>query len=439
MEESMRRLLYYTVSFAVIFGSFFGVLKAADYAGFNDSKAVNRYTMHEYYEQDNIDVLFLGSSQAFYSVDCGIMDEKLGKNTFVLGTGSQRLNLTAFLLKDAAARYDLEHVYVYLSYRQAAGTFEKGSLEEVVYITDGLRSVPDKLMLTTKLLTPELYMNALLPVRRNLDALFKPKSVASTLSIKSTSDYKNYNGQNIVPSYMGKGHFEGTKVVEQGTMVSVFTPDPLSIDSITDTWRESFKEIVDFCEKEGIDLTFFAPPISSCVLLALENQDSLIQEVNSMLEGTDFEFVDFSLLKKEYWPDDSGLFNDTTHVNKTGSEIFSELFADYINGDLSTDEIFYGSVRERFEDLDPAFYGASTKSCSLPEGPGKEYHLLGNPAEKMEYKVDLDSGDGQIIPLQDYDKNDRINISNGNTGFLKVSARLEGEEEPFSEVEIELQ
>ena len=442
MEENMRRLLYYAAAFAVICGSFFGFMKTADYIGYDDARTVRRYTFHDYYEQDdNIDVLFLGSSQTYYSVDCGIMDEKLKKNTFNLGTSSQRLTLTAYLLKDAAKRYDLDHVYVYLGYRQARNTREKIALQDLVYVTDSLRSIPDKCMLIGKYTKPDEYMNAFIPVRRNLETLFDPETIGYNLSIKSTDVYKNYIGTAMFPGpeyYYGKGHVAGTNAIEDGTMVSQFTADPVDLEKITDIWKDSLQDIIDFCKTEDIDLTFFAPPLSSCVLLALEEQDSFIQEVNELIEGTGFEFVDFSLLKKEYWPDTSELFNDDTHLNQTGSERFTGLFADYINGELSTDEIFYGSVRERFENLDPAFYGVSVKDCTLPEGPGTEYHLIGNPAGQLEYKVELVPGDGQIIELQDYDKNDRIFINEGTPGILRVSARLTGDTKILSESEISI-
>ena len=439
MEEYMRRFLYYAVAFAVICGVFFGFLKAADYAGVNDAESVRRYTFHDYYAQENIDVLFIGSSQAFFSVDCGIMDEKLEKNTFDMGSASQRLNLTSFLLKDAAKRYDLDHVYIYLGYRQAKYTSDKVGSTILSYISDGLRSMPDKLRLIIRYTEPDQYMNLLLPVRRNLKALFSPNTVMATLRVKSGDAYRNYDSAAFITgseTYGGKGHVMGNTSVEDGTLVSTFTPYPLKISAITDTWKSALQEIVEFCKAEDIDVTFFAPPLSSCVLLAMKDQDSFIREVRSMLEGTGFEYVDFSLLKEEYWPDTSTIFQDGLHLNQSGAEIFTKVFADYINGEIAEDEIFYGSVEERFKNLDPAFYGASVRETKRK---GTEYHLIGNPAEKIEYKVDLEPGDGQVIPLQDFDKNDCIYINDGTPGVLRVSARLEGETEVLSESVIELE
>ena len=436
----MRRLLYYAAALIVICGSFIFTLKAADYLGTNDSTSIRRYTFHDYYEQDDIDVLFLGSSQVFFSIDCGIMDEKLGKSTFDLGTASQRLNMSSVLLKDAVRRYHPEQVYVYLGYRQSTGTKEKNDINNLVYVTDNLRSLPEKYMMIIKQLNPDEYMNAILPVRRDLEALFDPETLAATLAVKSTEAYKNYDACQFVqnPAYAGKGHVAGERSVEDGSMLSVYTPYPINTGSCTDTWKRSIKEIIDFCSAEGIGLTFFAPPLPSCDLLALENQDALIQEINTLIAGTGVTFVDFSLLRKEYWPDTSALYHDDTHLNQVGAERFTEIFADYINGDLSADEIFYGSVTERFEDLDPAFYGASTRDIHSEEAPGKEYHLIGNPAGQIEYKVDLYPGDDQVIELQDFNKNDRIFINKGTPGSLKVYARLEGNTDILAEAEIRL-
>ena len=67
----------------------------------DDVKSYTRVMMHELYEQNEIDTLFIGSSHCYRSINTEIADELLQSNTFNAGTSSQTLLDTWYLLQEA--------------------------------------------------------------------------------------------------------------------------------------------------------------------------------------------------------------------------------------------------------------------------------------------------------------------------------------------------
>ena len=424
----MKNVIRHVIAFLAVLLCTLGFIRLARYMAVNDSHSVRRLTINEYYDQDNIDILFAGSSQVFNSIDTQILDEKLGKNTYALGTSSQRLNLTRFLVKDAIGNNDLEHVYVYLGYKQGRYTRPKYSdLSNIYVATDYIRPSLDKYLFLMEVSEPDQYANNLMPARRGWTNLFDPEKVGKTLREKASEEYRSLDYDMVrtdTEYYAGKGHVAGTKVVEDGTMIASDGAETLRLNRLTDCWKENVLSIIEICEKEGVALTFFAPPISSCLLAAWENYDEFIDYVNELISGHDVEFVDFSLLREEYWPDTSTLYLDDIHLNEEGSRLFSGILADYLAGDLAAEDIFYSSVEERLAASSPAFYGITIRDLEDEEVPSKEYRLIANRDTGMEFQVELYPENGQAEELQSFSDNRVLTLPADKKGTLRISMRL---------------
>jgi len=66
----------------------------------NDRASYTRIMLHELYQQEeNIDVLFLGSSHCFHSLNPEISDNIFQSNTFNAGTSLQPLDVSYALLR----------------------------------------------------------------------------------------------------------------------------------------------------------------------------------------------------------------------------------------------------------------------------------------------------------------------------------------------------
>lgn len=74
----------------IIICAVLGINSILSYVLIDDVDDEVRYAMHELYEQENIETLFLGSSHVFCGYDPQILDEIMGENTYLAATPSAK-------------------------------------------------------------------------------------------------------------------------------------------------------------------------------------------------------------------------------------------------------------------------------------------------------------------------------------------------------------
>ena len=112
----MKRIKNF-VSIIVFLLLMFFINEVLRYLLIDDSASLTRLMMHEFYtEEENIDILFLGSSHCYRSLNPQITDEIFQKNTFNAGSSLQGLDASYALLVEAGKENRLEEVYVEIFY-----------------------------------------------------------------------------------------------------------------------------------------------------------------------------------------------------------------------------------------------------------------------------------------------------------------------------------
>lgn len=83
--------------------------KILTYILIDDTDSYTRLTLHELYNQEeNIDILFLGTSHCYRLLDTSIADEIFDANTFNCGSSGQELDGSYALLIEAGKKHDLK-------------------------------------------------------------------------------------------------------------------------------------------------------------------------------------------------------------------------------------------------------------------------------------------------------------------------------------------
>ncbi len=161
----------------------------------DDINSYTRVTFHEMYEQDNIDVLFVGSSHCYRSFIPEIFDKELRLNTFNGGTSSQMLDGSRMVIKEAARYYDVQHIYLELYYNQAfsASSYQdRTDMTQTYIISDYLKPSWDKVQYLLNASSKEHYPNSFVIARRNWSNFFDADYVKDLIILKGTDAYKNY-------------------------------------------------------------------------------------------------------------------------------------------------------------------------------------------------------------------------------------------------------
>ena len=392
----------------------------------DDTASYTRITFHEMYEQDNIDVLFVGSSHCYRSFVPEILDREFGGvNTFNAGTSSQVLDGSYIIIQEAVKYNDVKHIYLELYYNCGFSVYkDRTDLTSVYIISDYLRPSFNKVRYMLNASRNDYYPNSFIIARRNWKGLFDADYVKELLMKKQSDEYKDYKYTYVTKEeewYAGKGYVANKEVVENWDYFSPHGWDNIKIENMTDDWKNSLNDIIYFCDKKGVSLTLVVAPMPDFLLVGRGNYDEYVEMVKEMIDGTNVCYYDFNLCREKYFPSASEMFKDTNHLNCYGAEKLSYLFADLVNGKISEEELFYDSYIERENSLKATVFGISYHDN---EDNTKDCKIVTNCDDDWEYRITLRSDTGEEYLIQDFSENYFFTVDSENHGVYTIEYRL---------------
>jgi len=304
--------------------------------------------MHEMYEADNIDTVFIGTSHCYRSIDTKICEDRFGQDCFNLGTAFQQLDGTYALLKEADKNHDLDRAFVELTFAVTGDTYkERRELTATYIVSDYLKPSINKYSLIFGSGDKEAWINGLSTGRRNHHRIFEKDYVKNVLSSKINTDYFQYPHVDTGGEYYSYKGFVASREETpptgfeySGDIVGMKSP-VFSEDDI-----KYIDKIIEYCQSNNIELHFIGIPMSDYYLGAIGNYDDFIEATNELLSVYGYNYIDFNLLKEQYFSGDYQYFRDLNHLNQKGAEVFTPVFCDYYNNVLD-DNIFYSSYEEK--------------------------------------------------------------------------------------------
>lgn len=406
-----------------------GTGKLLRYLLVDDTSSYTRVTFHEMYEQDNIDTLFVGSSHCYRSFIPEILDEKLECNTFNGGTSAQNLDGSYMIIKEAAKYNDIDHVYLEMYFNVSRAVYKNRSeLTQTYIIADYMRPSFDKLCYLLNASSKEYYSNSFILARRNWTRFFDSDAVKDLLIRKNSDIYKNYKYDYITREnewYGGKGYVANNEVIEGDGYFTECEPGDSSLGDVSRDWIDSLEDIISFCRKNNIALTLVTAPMSNYQLLSHGDYDKYINTVENVIAGTDIRYYDFNLCKEAYIPNTSALFKDGSHLNCYGAELFSNLFADFVNGNIAEEELFWNSYAEKLSHLEPTVFGVSYYDSQDENGEAtRNCEIIVAPNDTLEYEILLSPSEGEPYKVQDYSANRLFTVTPDEHGTITITYHL---------------
>lgn len=410
----------------------------------DDTASFTRIMMHEFYHQDeNIDILFVGSSHCYFSFVPTITDEIFGKNTFCAGSSAQQLDASYEIIKEAERHNELEHVYleVYCGLASYSPYKERTLLTSTYIISDYMHPSLDKFLFLLKASSKEHYSNSFITARRNWESFFDPDYVMDLICRKTSPGYKNYSYDYVSTTdkqYAGKGYVTNDGYAPEYFYLSYY---PMYTDGFSKDWENSLNDIIDYCVEKEIPLTLVSVPLPDYSLTAMENYDAYIEKIKEIINGRNVDYYDFNLCKEQYIPNSTIIFRDSDHLNTEGAKIFSTVFSRFFTGQLSEDDLFYASYADKSAHLDPSIWGLTYRdypSNDSEETTVRHIIVVSNRSQGMEYRIVLNPENGSQYMVQDFSENKTFEISPEEHGTCTLTARIKGEpEENWITVEVE--
>lgn len=427
MKKKIKRVIF-CLLFCILFA---GCGKVLRYLLIDDTASYTRVAFHEMYEQDNIDVLFVGSSHCYRTFVPEILDDRLGVNTFNAGTSSQNLDGSYMVIKEAARYNNIRKIYLELYYDVAFTAYkDRIEMSPTYIISDYLRPSFDKARYLLNASSSRYYPNSFILARRNWDKLFDIGYMKELFIKKQTDAYKNYEYDYITREdewYEGKGYVASKEAILNWNYFSEDGWEIVKFEDISGDWMNALGDIICFCQKNGILLTIISAPMPNFRLAGIGNYDDYVKLVKKAVAGTNIGYYDFNLCREEYFPNTSRLFNDTHHLNEQGAEVFSNLFADFANGKISEEELFYSSYEEKISSLEPTVFGVSYHDVDNGNGETeRECKIVSTSNDNLEYKIVLAPDEKNPYVYQEFSKNRFFTIVPEEHGVCTITYHVRG-------------
>lgn len=424
----MKRGIKILFGVFVIICAVFAINGVLSYVLIDDAGDEVRYAMHELYEQENIETLFLGSSHVFCGYDPQILDEVLGENTYLASTPVQKVDGSYYLLKEVIKNNELKKVYLDMYFWQYRDTPTKRGSEQMYYIyciTDNMKNSWNRIEFLLNASGCEQYIAGFLPAARYGNYLLDLNRFERVVKSKRNSEYINYEN---APANFYKGAMITPAQVGNPKMIT--TTDDAGIAQISENVISEYSlknldKIVKLCKEEGIELVLVTTPFTDFCVQTIGNYDTFHEYVKNYAEANDIEYYDFNLCKTDILDLESEDFLDFHHLSEKGAAKYSTVFADVMTSYDKTkrQELFYDSVEEKMNALVPQTMGIFLQK-SIDEENMYYIVTIANYDVNVEYRIcTLDEQGTENELIQDYSDNNIVKSLQEQQTTFKITVR----------------
>lgn len=306
---------------------------------------------NDYYEMEDLDTLYVGSSVCLRTFNPYILDEKLGTNSFNMGTPSQPIDLTYLAIKTAIEEHDIERVIYGFGY------FNLTTLNSQQSEAAFLQARNQKEDLFSRIMSNGSYIFAKENIgkSRSLNFIFPwvynhvpfhmgdiKKNILGKLQGKS--ERENFMVNDEVRTYVGRGFGYYNGVVDYNAKEQ----ENSKMYYYGEFFQEALDEmdaICDLCEENNIELIIVNTPRPTFDILCYgEEYYDIYLELKNYFSDRNVSYYDFNFAKEEIFKSKPEYFFNFEHMNKEGADAFSEAFAvfmqKYENGE-NLEKYFY--------------------------------------------------------------------------------------------------
>ncbi|MTI68993.1 MAG: DUF1574 domain-containing protein [Firmicutes bacterium] len=296
----------------------------------NDTNRYSEIKWEEFYEQsnNNIDLVFLGSSHAYRSFDPELFDKELKINSFNMGSPLQKPVESYYVLKEVL-KYQKPKMIIFDVYW---GMFNKETyFKTKTWNYDLMKPSFNKLNYLLHVFEPKQYFYALFPSVRYHDKLsqyIKKKLFASTAASSKTGEY--------IEKYKGKGFVINKQQTSKKELEELFKgAKKQNLEFIWDERQMNyFIELIKLCKNENVPLLLVTAPMAPTYLKEINehryNYNEIHNKVSNIAKEYNLKYIDFNKInmEKDFLKDKD--FSDSNHLNYKGAHKLNIYFLELI-------------------------------------------------------------------------------------------------------------
>lgn len=387
-----------------------------------------------YFETNNIDTLFLGSSHCYETIQPDIIDHYSKGYSYLCSTAAQKMDGSYYALRETSKYNDISTVYLECFFfmwneggKIGAMHQDRTDISDTITLADQMYLSWDKIRYLLNATSPEYYSLTFIPARRNWEDILQPSLVAET--------FRNNMERDFFTEYHHNRGFNGSnEIAEKGTFYNTATLPVITEEWIGGEYLEDFYMIVDYCEKNDIELILYSAPVQDFFILQYGGDyDAYVDRMEELATECGLSYYDFNLCKEEFLQLDTADFRDDNHLNINGSTKFCELFGEFFYGSLNrTADIFYDSYEEKLENMEASVFGLNIEPVENNKEDIKEYQIkpLTNITEdRITYTIlnhIKNEEEEEILVVQEDSHNTVFNVSSEENGQIEIYAYMDG-------------
>lgn len=363
MQISKKKLILFILSFSLFVVVFLTLNEAINFA-MKPYEGSSERIWKDFYCEQNIDMVYLGSSIGNRAYDPDVVDSYTGLKSFNLSSNSQSLIASYWGLERAIKTNPVKYVILNIdysslrkyeilnakvSYVQALSQYDN-LLSRLLHFSTLARECGLKKKESVNIFFPWIYNHV--PLKR--------KTITANIRKKLDANYaSDHPGSD---DFLDRGHF----VPRNGEYESVDLDKKAGTNStsyykinnpekvVSQDHYKNFDKIISLCRDNHVQLIVTFAPRPAFDTLSLGNS---YFEINDFLrryfKKQGIPFFDFNMLRKDFWTNDDKYYYDFEHMNQYGAESYSAAFARFFN------------MLEAGENVAPLFYSPEEYLASI--------------------------------------------------------------------------
>ncbi|MBR4461140.1 MAG: hypothetical protein IKS51_00945 [Erysipelotrichaceae bacterium] len=362
---------------------------------------------------EEIDLLFVGSSRIYNSIDTRIMEEELGLDNVVdASTASQTISGSYYMIKDMIERLKPKKIILGLTCDEMV---DEEKAQAMLLVIDRL-SLRNKLEMFRHCFygSDLLYMLDLYRYRDNLDDIF-----ANIQARKELVENDYVQEDDGVAYYCYKGFVYAHGSIKTGN-VPMYTKLVFSEDAILDRNVEYLNKCIELCKENGVELELFSAPTTVMRMYYTDHYDEAVEYYQKVADenGLVYHNLNYLVDRETFLPDE--MMCDYSHTNGEGAKLVSKLFAEILKKEEAGEDVseYFYPTFEAFCESVHRIVAVDAKIRKEGDAYDLELRSLQNPGVKVLYQVETENGE-VLIPWTEETHHTISKL----TGQIKVVAR----------------
>lgn len=309
------------------------------------AESFTRQMLHDLYsEKGSIETVFVGASHALYGFDTAILDQELDTVSFNLGSASQSVLDSYFLLREVYRDNRPQRVVLELTYAMYTRFNGFDNPMSSMILFDHIRLGSNKLDYLQAAFTFSDYPDLFLTAYRYRNRI---REIPETLKKKLTTDWFTHQPSSASHedgTYRQKGFVASEGGFNEGGIGRVL-PYKWDENQLNSQAFHYLEKIVELCEEQGSELVLVSTPLPMATLLTLGNYDEAHRYFENVAHQYELPYHDFNLVREEKYARPDTDFFDSNHLNGKGASSFSSVFCQFMkeneNHSMDRSDWFY--------------------------------------------------------------------------------------------------